>query len=83
MLNIITLLGLLSCQGDSRSATQSPSENTKTTPSSLRPNILMVVLDTTRQDALGAYGNPLPTSPHFDALSKEGMLYTNAWSPAS
>lgn len=70
-------LGLFSCQEDSP-----PLTPIAPTPHIERPNILMVVMDTTRQDALGVYGNALPTSPNFDQLSSLGMLYTNAWSTA-
>ena len=47
------------------------------------PDILFVVLDTVRADALGAYGNPLPISPQFDSVAAAGVLYLDATSPAS
>jgi arylsulfatase A-like enzyme len=40
-----------------------------------RPNLLLVTIDTLRADALGAYGQPLPTSPHLDRLAAEGVLF--------
>ncbi len=46
------------------------------------PNVVVYVIDTLRADALGAYGQPLPTSPVFDALAAEGTLYENAVAPA-
>jgi arylsulfatase A-like enzyme len=48
-----------------------------------RPNVLLVTLDTTRADHLGAYGHWRDTSPHFDALAREGTLYTHAYSTSS
>jgi arylsulfatase A-like enzyme len=48
-----------------------------------RPNVLLVTLDTTRADHLGAYGHQRDTSPHFDALAGEGTLYTRAYSTSS
>ena len=80
MLTLLSLC-LFSCQEDSSPSI--PITPVSPTPQIERPNILMVVMDTTRQDALGVYGNTLPTSPNFDQLSTQGMLYTNAWSPAS
>jgi len=40
-----------------------------------RPNLLLVTIDTLRADALGAYGQPLPTSPEIDRLAAEGILF--------
>jgi arylsulfatase A-like enzyme len=42
------------------------------------PNLLLITLDTTRADALGAYGQRLPASPHIDALAREGVLFEQA-----
>ena len=47
------------------------------------PSILVVVLDTVRADALGAYGNPRPLSPQFDAASRAGVLFTDATAPSA
>jgi arylsulfatase A-like enzyme/Flp pilus assembly protein TadD len=35
----------------------------------------MITLDTLRADALGAYGQALPTSPRIDAMAAEGLLF--------
>lgn len=53
-----------------------------------RPNILVVLVDTTRADRLGAYGSKLGLTPHLDQLAQEGMLFKNAfttspWTPAA
>lgn len=42
------------------------------------PNVLVVTLDTTRADRIGAYGNPTVDTRHFDAIAKAGTLWTNA-----
>jgi arylsulfatase A-like enzyme len=44
-----------------------------------RPNILLVVLDTTRADVLSSYGHPKPTTPHLDQLASEGVRFTRAF----
>jgi arylsulfatase A-like enzyme len=49
----------------------------------LRPHLVLVTLDTTRADHLGAYGYDPPTSPHFDALALEAHRYTAAYSTSS
>ena len=38
-------------------------------------NVLIVLIDTLRQDHLGCYGYPRNTSPHIDALRKDGVLF--------
>lgn len=44
-----------------------------------RPNVLIVTLDTTRADHVGAYGwTPSPT-PAFDRVAADGVLFTHAW----
>ena len=48
-----------------------------------RPNILLISIDTLRADHLGCYGYGRPTSPNIDGLAKKGVLFENAFSPAS
>lgn len=43
----------------------------------------MITLDTTRPDRLGCYGYSRPTSPNLDALARESVLYTQAFSTSS
>jgi arylsulfatase A-like enzyme/Flp pilus assembly protein TadD len=38
-------------------------------------SVIIITLDTTRADALGAYGQRLPTSPRIDAMAAEGTLF--------
>jgi arylsulfatase A-like enzyme len=45
----------------------------------LRPNIVLVSIDTLRADRLSLYGNPRPTSPHLDAwAARSGVVFRNA-----
>ena len=41
-------------------------------------NVVVITLDTTRTDALGAYGQPRPTSPRIDAMAADGLLFEQA-----
>ncbi len=71
--------GLLSC--DSGPAPE-------TAPSSSKPNIVLIIVDTLRADMLGAYGFQLPTSPELDSLSREGVRFSrvvasNTWTRPS
>lgn len=44
--------------------------------------MLLVVLDTTRADALSAYGNARRTSPQLDAIAEAGVRFTDVTAPA-
>jgi choline-sulfatase len=50
--------------------------------SARRPNILLITLDTTRADHLGAYGDTSARTPTFDQLASEGVLFEHAVSVA-
>jgi len=47
------------------------------------PNIVLYLVDTLRADRLGAYGHRAPTSPRFDAFTRESLLFEDAWAQAS
>lgn len=59
-----SLPGLVSC---GRSAT------------SRRPNLVFVLCDDHRHDALGCAGHPWVRTPHLDRLADEGVHFTNAF----
>jgi len=42
------------------------------------PNLLLVTLDTTRADRIGAYGNAAAKTPHLDRLAAEGVRCADA-----
>ncbi len=45
-------------------------------------SVLLVTLDTTRADALGAYGNRPEVTPNLDWLAAEGVLFERAFTVA-
>ena len=45
-----------------------------------RPNLLVVLCDQLRRDALGAFGDPNVATPHLDRLAKAGVSFTAACS---
>lgn len=47
-----------------------------------RPSVLLLVMDTTRMDAVSAYGEAEGTTPYLDSLAAEGLLYRWALAPA-
>lgn len=44
-----------------------------------RPNIIVIVTDDQRWDAMGAMGNEVIQTPNMDQLAKEGTLFKNAF----
>ena len=38
-------------------------------------DVLLIVVDTLRADALSCYGNPAPTTPNLDALAADGIRF--------
>jgi arylsulfatase A-like enzyme len=44
-----------------------------------RMNLLFVLTDQHRRDAVGAYGNPVIRTPHLDALARRGVLFEAAY----
>ena len=75
-----TLLGVAACgrENAATAVTAAPAES----PPPRRPNVLMVVLDTTRADRCGYVNANATSTPSLDALAKSGAAFTNAWSPA-
>jgi len=43
--------------------------------------VLLISVDTLRADHVGAYGYPKPTTPHIDALAREGVLFKDVHTP--
>ena len=48
-----------------------------------RPNILQLLSDQHRHDALGFSGNTVVRTPGMDSLAAEGMRFTSAFTPTS
>jgi arylsulfatase A-like enzyme len=48
-----------------------------------RPNVLLISIDTLRQDHVSAYGYDRRTTPTLDSLAVEGALCESAWTPTS
>lgn len=47
-----------------------------------RPNVLLVFTDQQRADTIGALGNPVIRTPNLDRLVREGVAFTNAFTPS-
>jgi len=54
-------------------------DSSVTAAETARPNILFVLCDDLRWDALGCAGHPHLKTPHIDRLAKEGVFFQNAF----
>jgi choline-sulfatase len=48
-----------------------------------RPNIVVLMADTVRRDALGCYGSPTARTPHIDALAADACVFERMYQPAN
>src|ERR1700722_10230576 len=48
-----------------------------------RPNVLVILCDDLRWDALGYAGNPYVKTPHIDRLAHEGVNFKNTFCTTS
>jgi arylsulfatase A-like enzyme len=47
-----------------------------------RPNVLVLVMDTTRADRCSFGGYARPTTPRLEEFAKDAVVFRDAWSPA-
>ncbi|MCK9478619.1 MAG: sulfatase-like hydrolase/transferase [Firmicutes bacterium] len=47
-----------------------------------KPNVLFIMCDQMRQDAIGCNGNKTVKTPNIDRLAKEGVNFKNAFTPS-
>ena len=51
-------------------------------PAAARPNVVMIIMDTTRADRCSFDGYARPTTPSLDAFARDAVNFRQAWSPA-
>lgn len=76
-MNKALALLLAACLATLTGACGTPIDEGSGTPK--RPGVLLVVLDTTRADALSCYGQPLHTTPSIDRIAAQGTIYRRAY----
>jgi arylsulfatase A-like enzyme len=47
-----------------------------------KPNVLLILIETTRADHIGCYGYKRDTTPNIDALASEGVVFENYYTAA-
>ncbi|MGR3837155.1 MAG: sulfatase-like hydrolase/transferase [Cognatishimia sp.] len=51
-------------------------------PKDQRSNVLILISDEHRKDAMGCAGHPIVRTPNLDALAARGTMFTNAYTPS-
>jgi prolyl oligopeptidase len=74
---LLTLLGQVFPVGAPARGEESRSEEKR------RPNIVLLISDDQRWDALGAMGNTEIQTPHLDQLAEKGVLFTESFCTTS
>ena len=49
---------------------------------STKPNVVFIISDQHKLEAIGAYGSKIAITPNIDALAKTGVRFTNCYTPA-
>ncbi len=49
----------------------------------IKPNLLLITIDTLRADRLSCYGSRFPRTPNIDGLSERGVLFARAFANTS
>lgn len=75
MIRHLLFWGMVSACSGPQSSPSAP------TPHRELPDVVLVTLDTTRADRLGAYGYESAHTEHLDTLARSGRLYRRAYSP--
>ena len=57
--------------------------NAKTAGEVMKPNVLFVLCDDLRSDALGCYGSKHVKTPNIDALARDGVRFANSFCTTS
>ena len=52
-------------------------------PATARPNVLFILSDDLRPDAIGCYGSAHVKTPHLDAIAASGVRFANAFCTTS
>lgn len=56
--------------------------NHEETSNRIKPNVIVILVDALRPDALGVYGSDRNATPNIDRLAREGVIFKEARSPS-
>lgn len=84
LIGVVVAGGAIALLLRDRPSTPGPSPTAVAAPEPDRGirNVILVSMDTTRWDAISAYGAPEVNSPRVGALAREGVVFENVFAPA-
>lgn len=82
LLNLAIAVPVLDLAIASRSAARPAALSPQIIKEGSPPNVVVIVLDTTRRDVLGCYGHSGGLTPTLDAIAREGTVYDHFFSQA-
>jgi len=59
-----------------------PEAESRELPAAAYPNIILITMDTTRADRMGFLGSKRGLTPHLDAVARDSVIFTHAYSQA-
>src|SRR5215472_1739818 len=71
---------VLSCAAGPQSKPGQPRTKAPAQAQNLRPNIILITLDTTRADRMGFLGSTRGLTPNLDEVARKGIVFTRAYS---
>ena len=71
---------VVACGGEPAIPEGAPRGGESAIPEGAPRRIVLVTLDTQRTDNMSAYGYPIQTTPFFDSLAEQGVLFQRAYS---
>src|SRR5690242_13885453 len=77
LMRFLRWFSVLVCLGSAIAA--NPPQKSSKAPSR-HPNIILITLDTTRADRMDFLGSDRALTPNLDALAKQGIVFTRAYS---
>ena len=80
---LVTAVGLALVPGVDPPPVERALEPRPPVTSASLPNVVLIVLDTTRPDHMSLYGYSRPTTPNLEALSRDGTVFERAYSTSS
>ena len=72
LMRLLLVIALAVVRCDAQPSTP---EDSDSTVDSIRPDVLLVMIDSLRRDRLGVHGHQRPTSPKIDALARTGVIH--------
>jgi choline-sulfatase len=75
---LAALAALGGCSKEPAPAPPAGADSAPAQPVPVRPNLVLITMDTTRADHLGCYGDARAVTPNLDAMARDGAVFEQA-----